>query len=206
MSKFKTRRERQLFVILSEFNLLSDELRNELIVFSSETNDHNRRLNEQQAKATISGTKQRSQPEVSAFLRSLNRSSKDILLMDEFEWPMTTSELKSLSELPSGQFLFSQRTFQCKMGGLVAVTFKMAVGRKTHGQFASFGFKVINSRFANISGFYSAQIKELEWCVNESYFYDLKNNEGRMESAFADSKVNLLTTIRFAVSFTNIPG
>ena len=176
-----------VYLIKSEFDLLSGALQSELLEFSDD--DEMEKGNEFK---------------VSPFLLSLNCGPDDIVLMEEFFWSMDEEELSAFKQWPSGQTMYCRDEFECTVGDSGKVKFKMFVQRKSSdSKYVGFGFKIIESSFPSISGRFSVEIKEVEWYRNECPFYNLKKGGYKGTFAFDDERVDTVNsmTIRFNVHF-----
>ena len=188
LSKFKSRRSKHVYVIQSDYMLLSDEIRNELMLLPVDS----RRQNLIKLK-------------VSPFLLSLKCRAKDIIFMEEFIWAMDEKELNDFKQCPLGHKMYSHQEFRCKVGKMGYATLKLYLGRKqADSEHTGFGFKIIETSFRSIFGGFSVDIQEVGWYKNGRYFNNV--GEGRhqgIKSAFKESLLNQIDgmNIRIALYF-----
>ena len=180
LSEFRNRQydNKRLYLISSEYNLLSDDLRNELVSLPS---------------------KKGHKPQMSPFLGSLNCRPNDVVLMQEFMWSL---DLEAFQQYAFDQRMYSGEEFVCTVGDSGTMTFKLYAERRTSGsEYTGFGFKITEMSFASISGFYSVDIQEAEWYLNECRFSQLIVGGYKGTFAFKDLMSNEMNslTIRFAM-------
>merc|ERR1740123_2875710 len=113
-------------VIKSEYDLLADHLRRELIVFDDAENMM-----------------------ISPFLKSLSCSLTDFVLMEEYLWIIADDQLEKFKAMAAGHTMYSEEEylFRGLDGGTVA--FRMLAQRKTSGsQFTGFGFTIKSTSYS----------------------------------------------------------
>ena len=174
-----------VYLIKSEFDLLSESLKMELMQFD----DGNMMKSEDQFK-------------VSPFLSSLNCRERDIIIMKEYIWSLDEEELNKFKQSAAGKELKCQEEFVYRINDGETVTFKMSVARKVSGsKFAAFKFDIVESSIGSVSGRFSVEIKEVEWFKNAYNFNDVSEGGYKATFAFEDNLVDGLEsmTVRFAV-------
>ena len=91
-----------------------------------------------------------------------------------------------------------------KVGDSGKVGFKLFLRRKASGsEFGGFGFEIIESSFPSISGFWSVDIQETRWYLNECHFNRLQEGGYFGTFAFKDSIIDEINgmNIRFSITF-----
>ena len=187
MDKFRNRRIKKVNLVKSEFDLLSEPLKMELIQFG----DENMMNSEDQLK-------------ISPFLSSLNCGERDIIIMKEFIWSLDEEELSTFKQTAPGHRLKSQEEFVYRINDGETVTFTMSVIRKKESsKLVGFAFGIVKSSIGAVSGKFSVEVKEVEWFLNEYSFNDVSEGGYVATRSFEDNLVDGLAsmTVRFAVHF-----
>ena len=165
LAKFAKKDEKRVYIIPSEYQLLSEELRDELVFSSDEV---------------VQG---QHEVMVSPFLMTLARTPKDIVLMEEYIWSMDEDKVNEFKRLKSGHNMYCRENFMCKVWdsstGKVRNSdgffFNILLRRQpSDSESMEIGFKIRESTIPYVAGRCSWDIPDVGFCKSGSAFGPLR--------------------------------
>ena len=184
LDNFRKDQELKL-LIKSEYELLDQSLRNELLLFPDHNSDDNEHIG-----FTLSP------------LMQTLCSNDQIVMMQEYIWVIHGDQLEELQRA-EGTYRMSSEMYYFNSSNADRVSFQFEMIRKTGGlQFAGFGIQIRNTP-QRVDGVMAVNIDEVQWNMNDIQFFDkCYRFEGRI--AFEDKLIDTvgMMTVKVALNMS----
>ena len=179
----KTKTQKKLKIISSEFKLLNTDLQNVLLSIQDST---------QQIK-------------LSSFMNTLIKDPMRIKVMTEYLWVLSDKELKKLKKSKPDALMYRnvEMIYPIEKSNNKVIKFNICICRCMAGSnYAGYGIKIIKSP-TGVAAYWSIMIDEANWIKNGDSSKNLSSGMRKGRLCFIDSLLDDMSslTIRIAIRF-----